>query len=70
MSGARLVTLLDGRQAANDSEDWRAECEARAVCNMDTHDQRRDYLAAVERKRGKAAREALERGMAARVAAT
>ena len=29
-----LVRLIDGTEVASDSEAWRAECEARAVCAM------------------------------------
>lgn len=34
-SGARkTVRLIDGTEVSSDSEAWRAECEARAVCAM------------------------------------
>ncbi len=39
-----LVTLMDGTEADCASESWRHECEARAVLNMATKDQRRCYL--------------------------
>ncbi|WP_036041574.1 DUF7696 family protein [Bradyrhizobium yuanmingense] len=49
---AATVTLIDGRQVANDSEEWRAECEARAVCKMggyyfvDPKTERRTWISA------------------------
>lgn len=55
-----MPELHDGTQAASDSEAWRHECEAATVLAMPTLQQRRDYLAAVEKKRGIAAREALQ----------
>lgn len=54
------VTLRDGRQVSSWSEEWRAECEARWVCNLPTIDQRRAHLDGVEKVRGKVARKALE----------
>lgn len=42
--GERIVTLVDGSQVSNYSEDWRHECEARAVLAMPTLRQRRAYL--------------------------
>ena len=39
-----LVTLHDGRQVSHYSEDFRHECEARAVLNMPTKGKRQDYL--------------------------
>jgi hypothetical protein len=70
-----LVTLIDGRQVPNDSEDYRAECEARAVCKMGGHWRtdsetgrrhfirpriaRKLYVEAVEKKRGQASAEQL-----------
>lgn len=32
--GERMVTLIDGREVSNYSEEWRHECEARMVCKM------------------------------------
>lgn len=49
------VRLIDGTETCNSSEAWRAECEARFVCNMPTLKQRRDYLESVKIKRGDAA---------------
>lgn len=39
-----MVTLVDGRQVSNYSEEYRHECEARAVLDMPTLAQRRAYL--------------------------
>lgn len=39
-----LVTLIDGRQVPNDSEEWRHETEARAILNMPTLRARREHL--------------------------
>ena len=55
-----MVTLIDGREVPSDSEEWRAECEARYLLNRPTIDERRALLAAIEKRRGKAAREDLE----------
>lgn len=55
-----IVKLIDGREVASDSEEWRHECEARMVCGRPTIDQRRGYLDKVEKARGKPARQALE----------
>lgn len=61
---AREVTLHDGTVVSSYSEAWRAECEARAVVNMATLQQRRDYLAGVEKKRGPASAQELRRHVA------
>lgn len=42
--GERMVTLADGRQVSNWSDDWRHECEARAVLDMPTLAMRQAYL--------------------------
>jgi hypothetical protein len=42
------------------SEAWRMECEARYVVNLAGLRLRRDYLEAVEKRRGQAARSELE----------
>lgn len=54
-----IVTLIDGRQVDSASEDWRAECEARAVLAMRDIQARREYLAAVSKRRGDNAGNAL-----------
>lgn len=48
-----MATLLDGTDAATDSEAWRHECEARAIAALPNLAQRREWLEAIERKRGK-----------------
>ena len=57
---ATLVTLVDGRQVPIDSEEWRAECEARAILAMPTVAVRREHLALIEKRRGRQPRERLE----------
>lgn len=39
-----LVTLHDGRQVMNDSEEYRHECEARAILAMPSKAMRRAHL--------------------------
>jgi hypothetical protein len=39
-----MVTLIDGRQVDDASEEWRHECEARTVLNWPSKRQRQDYL--------------------------
>lgn len=56
----RTATLADGRQVCTWCEEWRHECEARAVLAMPHVDARRAYLAAVGKRRGLKARNALE----------
>ena len=60
-TGERMVELYDGRQVSNYSEEWRAECEARAVVRLSTKMARRAYIWRVREKRGDAAANALER---------
>lgn len=55
-----MVTLMDGREVPSDSDEWRAECEARYLLARPSIDERRALLAAIEKRRGKAAREDLE----------
>lgn len=61
MSARPLVTLHDGRVVDTWSEEWRAECEARAVLRMRSKDARYRWLDAVEKKRGRDARMELQR---------
>ncbi len=71
----RLVTLYDGTRVASDSEEWRAECEARHLLHLNgyyvTDDRgrqlrtsaqrhRHEYLDRVQAKRGRASRDALQ----------
>lgn len=53
------VTLHDGRQVDSASEEWRLETEARELLRRNTN-ARREYLDAVERKRGAEACEQLK----------
>ena len=60
------VTLHDGRQVCDCCEDWRHECEARAIVNMPTLAQRRAYLYGRYEdafKHGKPVRRLAERGI-------
>ena len=54
MIAGQFVTLLDGRQVDSDSEDWRHECEARAIAALRPLEARRAWLETLEHKRGKA----------------
>ena len=47
-----VVTLLDGRQADSASDDWRHECEARAIAALPTLAERRAWLESLEKRRG------------------
>lgn len=60
-----IVTLLDGRQVDDASEDWRHECEARWVARRPTLADRRMYLDEVEHKRGRVEADRLRATMAA-----
>jgi hypothetical protein len=48
-----MVTLLDGTQVSNYSEEWRHETEARAILNMPRKGMRQDYLWGSLDERGK-----------------
>ena len=61
----RSVTLIDGTVVPSDSPEHRHECEARAILALPSLQQRRDWLADIEAKRGQGARERLERTMLA-----
>jgi hypothetical protein len=54
-----LLRLLMDCQVDTYSEEWRHECEARAVLNMPLLDGQ-NYLQLVEEKRGKSARDYLQ----------
>jgi hypothetical protein len=49
---AATVTLIDGREVSTYSEEWRIECEARAVCKLRTRMHRHDYMERVRSRRG------------------
>ena len=53
------ATLLDGREVSTHSEEWRHECEARAVADMPLIADRRLYLGYVHINRGKESADAL-----------
>lgn len=40
----QMVTLHDGTQVSNYSEEWRHECEARAILAMPSKRARQDFL--------------------------
>lgn len=72
----RMVTLHDGTEVSNYSEEWRHECEARAILNMTPLAARRAYLygtidkwgklsGGIDKKRGQDALKALEATMVA-----
>lgn len=58
-----VVTLIDGSHVDSASEDWRHECEARAIAARPSLQQRRDYLEAIEKRRGAAAAQRLRATM-------
>ncbi len=47
------MTLHDGRQVDGASEEWRHECEARAIADLPTLADRRAWLESIEARRGK-----------------
>lgn len=57
--GERPVTLIDGREVSNYSEEWRAECEARTVCRMPNRFSRNEYMEKVKSRRGEEAHRVL-----------
>lgn len=56
-------TLIDGRTVCSSCEDWRLECEARAVLDLPSLESRRAHLAGIEKARGKEAGDRLRRAM-------
>ena len=54
------VTLICGTVVCNTCESWRHECEAKAITALPSTHERRAWLEAIEAKRGKAARDALQ----------
>ena len=52
--------LLDGRDVSGHSEEWRHECEARAILNMPGQFVRRRHLERIELRRGWEERRRLE----------
>lgn len=47
------VTLINGREVDSSSEEWRHECEARAILALPDKPQRVAWLESLEHKRGK-----------------
>jgi hypothetical protein len=58
--GDRQVALIDGSVVSNYSPEWRIECEARHVLAMPSIERRREYLAAIRKRRGDVAGKQLE----------
>ena len=54
------VKLFDGREVDSASEDYRHECEARAIMMLPTTMDRRVWLEHIETKRGKTVRATLQ----------
>lgn len=58
-----MVKLFDGTSVPSDSEEWRAECEARYILSLSQIEQR-ERLESIARKRGgQAAAERVRRAM-------
>jgi len=47
-----MPLLIDGREVASDSEEWRHECEARAIARLPTLADRRAWMEDLEKKHG------------------
>lgn len=60
-----MPRLIDGREVASDSEEWRHECEARCIAALPTLADRRAWLEDLEHKRGREAAERLRATMRA-----
>lgn len=58
-----LVTLVDGRQVDSATDEWRHECEARAIAALPTLGDRRAWLETLEKRRGKTAADKLRATM-------
>ena len=58
-----MPRLIDGREVASDSEDWRHECEARAIAALPTLAERRAWLEQIQHKRGQAEADRLRQTM-------
>jgi hypothetical protein len=47
-----LVRLIDGSEVSSDSEEYRHECEARAIAALPSTLERRTWIEDIERRRG------------------
>lgn len=65
MTTTHTATLVDGRVVSTTSEEWRHECEARAIAALPSLEQRRAWLRDIEERRGAAAVEQLRATMSA-----
>ena len=57
------VTLIDGRVVDSASPEWLHQCEAQAIAALRTLDERRAWLEAIEKRRGKPAADRLRETM-------
>lgn len=60
-----MPRLIDGREVDSASAAWRSECLARHVLALPTLVERREWLAAFEKRHGLSAADALRDGMKA-----
>lgn len=60
-----IVTLLDGTEVDSASEAYGHECEARAIAALPTLADRRAWLEAIEKRRGKDEADRIRRTMKA-----
>lgn len=58
-----IVTLITGEAVDSASEEWRHECEARAIADLRTLEERRAWLEVLEKRRGKAEADRLRKTM-------
>jgi len=58
-----MPRLHDGTEVSSSSEAWRHECEARWILALPSLDERRAWLASLEKRRGKAHVEQLKQTM-------
>jgi hypothetical protein len=58
-----MPVLVDGREVSSGSEEWRHECEARYILRLPSLEQRRAWLADLERRQGKDAVDRLRQTM-------
>lgn len=58
-----MPVLHDGTEVSSYSEAWRHECEARWILKLPSLQERRDWLASLEKRRGQAEVERLKATM-------